>query len=253
LLARTGLRGRRPARLQIGMRSLALHGSGQAIASVDLEEPGLAPVCAAAGGLLGQHAELPVQVRLACGWSRILLLPWMAALAREDHWRNYATARFEENFGEEAAAWEIRIARDLPGHARVAVAWPRPLYETLGAHRGVVSARVGLLEHLGVLLAQAPRFSGCVIELDDDGAGFLLLVEGKLQRVRWRRYDGAQGLASAVHAEWASVLAARDDPTGIEPALAVTPPALVARSERGAAIKELGARLGVREGYSLPD
>jgi len=251
--ARLGLARGPAARLQIGMRTVSLGTPGRSGASVELAEPQLAAACEAAASLLGQRQGGKVQARLACGWSRILLLPWVEQLVREEHWRNLAAARFEELFGEDAAAWEIRVARDLPGRNRIAVAWPKALYETLAAYPQVVSARVGLLEHLGVLLAQAPRFCGCIIELDADGAGFLLLVRGVVQRVRWRRYDGAQGLASAVHAEWANVLATVDEGGSLPAALAVTPPALSPRSERAAAVRELGVRLGFREGFSLPD
>ncbi len=241
------------AKLQIGMRAVTLATAGQPAASITLDEPSVRAVCETTTALLDQRADRNVQVHLGCGWTRILLLPWSERLAREEHWRNLAAARFEELFGDDPAAWEIRVANNLPGSARVAVGWPKALYETLAAHRQVRSVRVGLLEHLGILLAQAPHFSGCVIELDTDGAGFLLLLRGGVQRARWRRYDGAQGLASAVHAEWASVLASQDDSGDIPSSLAVTPPALVPGSERAAAIQELVVRLGIREGFSLPD
>jgi hypothetical protein len=255
LAARLGLgRGKGvPARLQIGMRAVTLQTAGQPGTSITLDEPSLGAVCEAARSLLERRSDRSVQVHLGCGWSRILLLPWSEQLAREEHWRNLAVARFEELFGDDPAAWEIRVAINVPGRARIAVGWPKALYEALATHQEVTSVRVGLLEHLGVLLVQAPHFSGCVIELDTDGAGFLLLSHGVVQRARWRHYDGAQGLASAVHAEWANVLAALDDQGDTLTALAVTPPALLPGSERAAAIQELVVRLGIREGFSLPD
>lgn len=243
----------KPARLQIGMRAVTLAAAGQPVASITLDEPSLRAACETTASLLERSAGNAVQVHLGCGWSRILLLPWNEQLARDEHWRNLAAARFEELFGDDPAAWEIRVAGNLPGRSRLAVGWPKALFETLGAHRQVKSVRVGLLEHLGVLLAQAPLFSGCLIELDADGAGFLLLLRGVVQRARWRRYDGAQGLASAVHADWANVLASQDDTGDIPASIAVTPPALVPGSERTAAIQELVIRLGIREGFSLPD
>src|ERR1700688_1713180 len=240
---------RRPSgHLQIGMRALSLHRTGAQTVYRALENSGLEGACAGACALLAQNPRIRVRAQLACGWTRLLLLPWIDQLSREEHWRNYAAARFEEHFGEDAAGWQIRVARDLPGHARIAVAWPRRLCEELAAHRQLRSVRVGLLEHLGALLEYAPEFTGCIIELDGNGAGFLLLTGGKAQRVRWCRYDGAEGLASAVHAEWASVLAAQALPADTPAALAVTPPALVAGSDRAAAVHELGARLGIREG-----
>lgn len=235
------------------MHTVALRSAGVPTRTLGLESAGLEAVCSATNALLADHGKAPVEVRLACAWSRILLLPWVAQLIREEHWRNFAAARFDELHGDDAANWDIRMARDIPGRGRMAVAWPRRLQEVLAGFGQVRSVRVDMLEHLGNLVRHQPRFSGCVIEIDTDGAGFLLLLEGAVQRVRWCRYDGVDALASAVHGEWAAVLAAHERPADVPASLAVTPPALEAGSVRAEAIYELGARLGIREGFALPE
>ncbi len=240
-------------RMEIGARSLILRSRMGERDRREPEEPSPERICAAAQALLQAHPGQAMDVRLACSWSRMLLLAWTEQLTSQERWLNYARARFEEVFGENSDAWSIAVARDLPGRDRLAVAWPVQLHDFFVRQRKVRSLRVGLLEHLGALLAFQPAFTGCIIDIDADGAGFLLLVAGSLRRVRWCRFDNADGLATAVHAEWENVLSARDAGARVQPSLALTPPAPREGSAREQAVNELGIRLGISEGFSLPD
>ncbi|SPE23218.1 hypothetical protein SBBP1_210012 [Burkholderiales bacterium] len=245
------------ARLHIGTRSLALYTrSGQQWAERDRQTiagAGLEDACAAVRALLAAHRDIAIDVHLACRWTRLLLLPWIDQLTREERWSNYARARFDQVYGEGAQAWDIRVGRDLPGRDRIAAAWPVLLQAEFASQRQVRSARVGLLEHLGILIAQEPRFSGCLIELDSDGAGFLLLVDGQMRRVRWCRFDHDDGLVTAVRSEWATVLAGEATAPGDNVALALTPPALEPGSRRNCTVAALASGLGFRRAFSLPE
>jgi hypothetical protein len=240
------------------MGSLVLRGPSGADAFAGgaervLESAGVEAACAGLQGLLAGHDKTPIAVHLASGWCRLLLLPWMDALTTDDRWRTYAQARFEQVFGDNALGWELHVPRDAPGRDRIVVAWPLALRQTLAAHRNVQSVRVGLLEHLGVLLRHEPDFSGCLIEIDADGAGFVLLHDGKPRRVRWCRFDDNDGLSASVRSEWANVLASESLPPAGEPGLALTPPVPVAGSERAATIGALATGLGFGRAFSLPE
>jgi hypothetical protein len=250
--------GRRPAALlHLGMGAATLRAAGglaQGLrAQCPVETAGPAGACAAARALLAAHDKTRIDVHLACGWSRLLLLPWLDQLINEQRWDTYAQARFEQVYGEGTQDWLIRVGRDAPGRDRIAVAWPRVLSETLAAHANVRSARVGLLEHLGVLLAHEPDFSGCLIEIEGDGAGFLLLLNGRPCRVRWSRFDDDEGLGAAVRSEWASVLAAQSSEPDAAPALALTPPLPDPGSARAATVGVLATGLGFTRAFSLPE
>jgi len=162
-------------------------------------------------------------------------------------------ARFDQVYGEGAGDWEIQVGRGLPGQDRMAAAWPAGLHTELQAHRQVRSVRVALLDHLGVLLAHEPQFSGCIAEVEADGAGFLMLVRGVARRVRWCRFDHPDGLLTAVRTEWANVLAGGEplDPAGL--ALALLPPAPEPESERAAIVAALASGLGFHRAFSLPE
>jgi hypothetical protein len=248
------------AQLFLGARALALRPAGGPArkpveAGEDLREIGgeatLADAADALRALLAAHPRVPIDVRLACAWSRLLLLPWVAQLTREERWNNYARARFEEIFGDGAQGWEIRVARDLPGRNRLAVGWPARLQAELAAARQLRSVRVDLLEYLGVLLRAEPDFTGALGEIDVGGAGFILLVGGQLRRVRWSRFDDADGLVTALRAEWASVLAGATDILERAPALALTPPTPAAGSPRAKVAAAIAAGLGFKRAFSL--
>lgn len=249
------------ARLMLGARKLSLRTAGSppppglATAGDEVREiAGAATLADAAGtlrGLLAAYARVAIDVRLGCSWSRLLLVPWMAQLTREERWSNVARARFEEVFGDGAQGWEIRVARDLPGRDRLAAAWPALLHAELVVARQVRSVRVDLLEYLSVLLAAEPDFSGALAEIDEDSAGFLLLVGGRVRRVRWSRFDDTDGLVTALRAEWASVLAAAADIPDASPALALTPPAPLPGSPRARAAAAVAAGLGFKRAFCL--
>ena len=222
-------------------------------AQFPIEGSGVEAACAAARALLASHDRSAIDVQLACGWSRLLLLPWMDQLIRDTRWQTYAQARFEQVFGESTQAWEINVARDLPGRDRIAVAWPQALRRTLAAHRNVRSVRIGLLEHLGVLLSHEPHFSGCLMEIEGDGAGFMLLLNGRPRRVRWSRFDDDEGLAAAVRSEWASVLAAESAVPGAAVGLGLLPPIPERGSARAATVGALATGLGFTRAFSLPE
>lgn len=256
--ARIGLARRAPIILQMGMRAFrlqtsALPGGGGLDVERSLAEPGVPAGCAALDELLASHGDAPVQVKLACGWCRLLLLPWVDQLNSEARWTNYAQARFEQVYGDGARDWEIRLARDLPGNGRIAVAWPAALREVLAAHPNVRGVRVALLDHLSVLLAHEPAFSGCLVEIEGDGAGFILLVNGRPCRVRWSRFDSDEGLGAAVRSEWAGVLATETAAPSREAAIALTPPVPEPGSARAASVAALAAGLGFRRAFSLPE
>ena len=243
--------------MQIGMSEVHLRGTrggpddGEPV-RCPIEGPGIEGACAAARALLAGHDKAQIDVHLACGWSRLLLLPWLDQLTNNQRWETYAQSRFEQVYGDNTDAWEIRVANNAPGQDRLAAAWPRPLRDTLAPHRNVRSARVGLLEHMGVLLAHEPEFSGCLIEIEIDGAGFVLLLNGRPRRVRWSRFDNDEGLSAAVRSEWASVLAAEPQAPGAGVALALTPPAPEAGSARAATVATLANGLGFARAFSLP-
>jgi hypothetical protein len=216
--------------------------------------PATATLADAAGGLRGllaEHPRMDVELRLGCSWCRLLLVPWLVQLTREERWNNVARARFEEVFGDGAHGWEIQVARNLPGHDRLAVAWPAPLNAELSAMRQVRSARVDLLEHLSVLLSAEPGFSGALAEIDEDSAGFILLVDGRVRRVRCSRFDDVDGLVTALRAEWASVLAGVAHVQGLSPAVALTPPAPPSGTHRARVAGAIAAGLGFKRAYCL--
>lgn len=249
---------RRHALLELRMGAAHLRTGGRGVAA------GLASVCPIeSGGVEGANAALrtllsgrertPVDVHMACGWTRLLLLPWMDKLSNELRWQTFAQARFEQVFGESTEAWDIQVARDLPGRDRFAVAWPQALRQTLLAHRNIASVRVGLLEHLTVLLAHEPQFSGCLIEIESDGAGFVLLVNGRPRRVRWSRFEDDPGLSAAVRSEWASVLASESEDPVSGVGLGLTPPTPDPDSARASTVGALAAGLGFNRAFSLPE
>jgi hypothetical protein len=253
-----GLLRREPALLQLGMHAIVLRAPAGAVADIGgteraLEAPTLDAACAAVRALLAGHDKTPIHVHLACAWSRLLLLPWMDQLTSEQRWRTYAQARFEQVFGEDARDWELQLAIDAPGRDRIVVAWPVALRDALAAHANVRSVRVGLLEHLGVLLRHEPAFTGCLTEIETDGAGFVLLVDGAPRRLRWCRFDTDEALASAVRSEWANVLAADSAAPGGAAALAVTPPVPLPGSARALTIGTLATGLGFGRAFSLPE
>jgi hypothetical protein len=244
------------ATLLVGAQSLSLRGrdSGAAAASDNREIAGSGPadIAAALQTLLADHAELAIEVRVSCRWARLLLLPWVEQLTREERWNTYARARFEEVYGDDAQAWDIRVARDLPGRDRIAVAWPALLRDQLAAAPQVRSVRVDLLEHLGVLLEHEPVFSGCLAEIESDGAGFILLVDGRVRRVRWSHFDDPQGLATAMRTEWATVLAGETMAIDTTPALAMTPPVPLPQSPRARIATAVAGGLGCKRAFCLP-
>ncbi len=251
------LPGTRRPRALVQLRMDAVHyrpaGLAGTAATYPLEGNGIEAACAALRALLSGHDRTPIDVHLACSWSRLLLLPWMDQLNNESRWQTYAQARFEQVFGDSTEPWEIHLARDLPGRDRIAVAWPLALRQSLAEQRNVRSARVGLLEHLGVLLAHEPRFCGCLIEIESHGAGFVLLLHGRPRRVRWSRFDDDEGLSAALRAEWASVMAAEPDDPGGPIALGVTPPVPEAGTARAATVGVLATGLGFSRAFSLPE
>jgi hypothetical protein len=211
-------RHRGAARLHIGRRALdlvnapATAGSpGSAPTHIELADSRAAAIAAAVHDLLGTLGKQPVEVRLASGWCRLLLLPWNAQLTNAQRWANYARARFEEKVGETSETWDLRIGADLPGRDRIAVAWPAGLRTALAALPSVRSVRVDLLEHMGDLLALRPSFSGCLAEIDKDGAAVLLIIKGRVRRIRTCRYEQPDELVSALRAEWATLDAAELD------------------------------------------
>lgn len=248
----------RPTRLWIGGNRIRLQSGGAVDSAVDLDaqaerEESLTQVCEAVRGMLASHPKVRVAVNLACRWSRILVLPWIAQLTREERWRNYARTRFEQVFGQAGDEWDLRIGRDAPGCDRIAVAWPERLRSAIASHGNVRTVRVDLLERLGVLLRHEPRFTGCLLELESDGAGFLLMLQGNVRRARWCRFDDADGLIGAVQSEWAIVGHEAGAQPNSRPALALTPPAPVTGSERAQIVAALAGNLGFRRAFCLPE
>jgi hypothetical protein len=244
------------ARLFLGRRSLVLQAPAPGGARVirDLGDGGLAGACAALRALLAESARPPVEVQVASAWSRVLRLPSLAQLTTDERWANFARARFEDLYGQSAEEWDIRVARDLPGRDRVAVAVPAALLRALGHEPGTRgrarSARVALLEHLQALLRREPRFTGCVAEIDAGGAGLLLLVDGTLQRARWCRFGDERALVAAARAEWVNVQAAAPG-AAKGAALALAPMPGVPESDSLTTAAALAAGLGFRRSFPL--
>jgi len=248
------LRRHRPqrAQLRLGATSILLRSNDTELEHRRLPDGGLDSMRAIAEECIYSHKDLSIDVRISCAWSRLLTLPAIAQLSREEHWRNYARARFEQIYVDDADKWNIQVSRDLPGCDRIAVAWPGALHGPLLAFANVRSVRIGLLEQLGRLLDQIPTFSGCLLEIEPGGAGMLLLSYGKLRRARWCRFENAQGLAAAVCAEWASVQAIEAVPPS-EIALALASAAPRADTDQARAVRLLASRLRICQAFSLTD
>jgi hypothetical protein len=249
-------RGTGRTRLRIGRRSLDLQACTPApdtrATRLDVAGASLEATCSAVQQLLAARAERSVEARLASGLCRLMLLQWNAQLTSAERWKNYARARFEDIFGADFEAWELHLATDLPGRDRVAVAWPARLRDTLAACPAVRSVRVDLLEQMGTLLARESGFSGCLAEIDIDGAAFLLFVDGRLRRIRSCRYDHAEELASALRAEWAA-LAQGDERASTRPlSIALVAPVAPREAERARALAALSSELGFARTLNLP-
>lgn len=154
--------------------------------------------------LLPQRPAAPLAARVSAAHTRMMLLPWLPQLTRPERWRSLAASRFEQTFGETPESWAIRVADDLPPRCRVAVALPNTLLESLQAAAKLSAVRVGLLDALGSLLQREPAFSGCVAQIGGDSACLMFLWQGELKRIRTRRFDAIDELASAARAEWAA-------------------------------------------------
>lgn len=245
-----GLRRPQQAQLRLGAASILLRSKNAELECRRLPESGLGPLQSIAQECIVSHEHLSIDVRLSCAWSRLLTLPAIAQLTREEHWQNYARARFEQIYADDADKWDIRVARNLPGRDRIAVAWPNELRERLLTHANVRSVRVDLLEQLALLLRQMPTFSGCLLEIEPGGAGMVLLSHGKFRRVRWCRFEDAQGLAAAVCAEWAGVQAIEPVPAG-QIALVVASAAPSTDTDQAGAVQLLASRMGISRAFSL--
>jgi len=202
-------------------RELVLHEKGRVLARESFAA-GSDALTAALQRLLPAGAAVPVRASVAAAHARMLLLPWLAQLTSAGRWRSLAASRFEQIFGEAAdGAWILRIAEDLPPRARLVAALPAPM---LGSLRAVAprlrSVRIGLLDALGALLEREPRFTGCVAQVGSEGACLLMLWRGELRRVRMRRSDSVDELASAARSEWAAARASQSDSGGVEIAVA---------------------------------
>lgn len=235
--------------LEVGPRECRLQGAAGTTDVQAVEGAGEAEALAEAAAALA--ARLPrgarLDVRVASPLARIMVLPWSEAITGEARWQTFAQARFEQTYGDEGDRWEIRVARDLPGRDRIAVAWPAPLARALSGVRALRSARVGLLEHLAVLLHHMPAFTGCLAEIGEEGAAMVLVVSGEVRRARWRRHEDDASLAATLRSEWASVGAHG------AAALALAPPAPPPASERAATVSALAEALGTTEVFTLPD
>ena len=246
----------RPVRLFLGAHALTVRAVRTGDPDQRLSCASLAQACGCLESVLDARPADRFELRLGCAWSRLLLLPWVDALTNEQRWLNYARARYEQVFGDDAQHWEVRVAPALPGSDRVAASWPKAMQQSLAQRQDRVrSVRVDLLEHLGVLLRREPEFSGCIAEIHDDDAGFLLLVGGRVQRIRWCRFEDAQGLIAAVETEWAAVRSDQPAETdvGVACSLALAPPIPQPDSDRARAVAGLVTAMGFDRAFSLPD
>jgi hypothetical protein len=236
--------------LEVSARRVALvRGDGPAIDARDVSGDSMGEELAQVAAMLcSQAAPRTVHARLASGVARLILLPWLEQLSNEDRWRNYASGRFEQTYGDSLEHWDLRFAEEWPGRGRLAVAWPRPLRDALLPMRNVRSARVELLEFLRYLVRHEPGFTGCLAEFRDDGAGLLLLREGALQRARWRRFGDGADLANAIRTEWASVAAG----AGAQAVLALAPPVPERGSDLERSVVQLAQALGASRVFTLP-
>jgi hypothetical protein len=227
------------AELVLGRRALAWCAApGARAESIELAHPDPGSAAAAAVALLAAHPARPVDLRLGAGHCQLLLLPWQAALDREERWRNLAQARLQERLGEEAQRWELRLGSDLPGQARLALAWPlalRDALEAAGLAKRLRSLRSVLLERIDALLQREPALSGACVEIDGDRAALALLVRGRVRRVRACRCGDLAALTTVLRAEWAGLGAeAAVAPDADAAALAAPTLALVASGDGGA-------------------
>jgi hypothetical protein len=200
----------------------------------------------------GSSRRRAIDLHLTAGWTRLLLLPWHAQLTGMDRWRNVARARFEEQFGEDAAPWQFQPALDCPGRERLAVAWPAALGDILRGHAAVRSVRLDILEQLQALLKREPALSGCVAELEGDALLVLFIAQGRLRRIRSCRLGQPAELASALRTEWAGLAAAGIDVPAAARLLALSSPLPQRDVAQARSIAAQCAELGFARSVSLP-
>jgi hypothetical protein len=181
-------------------------------------------------------------VRVEAGAARLLMLPWNAQLTSRDRWSTFAASCFERVYGEAADDWVIRVTEEPAPRARLAAALPRVALHGANGESSRRSIKLSVLEGLGQVLQEDPKFNGCVVEVGRDGACLLVLVAGQLLRTRVRRFTGDDELAAAARSEWA---AAAED--GRTPTLAIGP--ADAASRAGARI---ATALGAKRVIALP-
>ena len=240
------------AQLRIGANCVTLRTKNEELEHRQLVEPGFGPACLTAEACIATHPELSIDARLSCAWTRVMILPALPQLTSEERWRNYARARFEQIYAAGSDSWDMRLGRSWPGADRVAVAWPTSLRAQLIGHRNVQSVRVTLLEDLEVLLSQMPTFSGCLAQIEECGAGLMLVRRGRLRRARWCRFEDAEGLAASMAAEWASVCVLEPIVAG-DAALALSHSPIKDEITQSRTIHLLSAGLGASRAFALPD
>jgi hypothetical protein len=152
---------------------------------------------------------------------RLFVLPHSTALTSEARWDAYASARFQDIFGDDTQGWKLRVVPERPGRPRLVAALPMGLMRQLEQllDKRLRSVRIDALMRLDELRRRELGFTGALVDFGAQHALVSLMVDGCLQRLRLRRMSPSlDELRAALAVEWASL--GRHDTL---PALAVAP------------------------------
>ncbi len=157
-------------------------------------EAGQPPWSAALDTLSGQLARLRARggdlaVVLASEFVRYRVVPWSDAIGSPDEFEAYLHICFEEVYGAEVSAWNVRASREPAGCPRLAAAVDHALIDGLrtvaeGAGLRLVSVQPYLMAAFN-RLASSIRQDDFIVAVAEPGRGSLLLCrEGRWTSVR---------------------------------------------------------------------
>jgi hypothetical protein len=152
------------------------------------EEISWAPALAALREFLARPAttEGDLSVVLSNHFARFLIVPWNGEIATTEELQNYATACFEDVYGEATGAWEIRVSPERSGRPRIACALDRGLIN--GLQEAVAGSKLRLVSVQPYLMAAFNLLSGpfrdrdFVFVLAEAGRACFVAASGKAWR-----------------------------------------------------------------------
>ena len=149
---------------------------------------------AALPDVLASFRNHDVSVVLADQFVRYALLPWNAALRREEQWLAFARHRLSAVHGATAAEWDLRLTATAPNGPRLACAVDRALLAELGAAFAAGAARLVCVQPFLVAafnrIRRAIGASSCWLVIEEPGRLTLAFIQrGVWLSVRSRRAD----------------------------------------------------------------